>query len=262
MTSLHKGIIRGAKVDGVVFCSPQGEVETEQKVKQTEQDNLKALEDFWVAKGRKEGRDEAYQEGYEAGQAEGLSRGESDGLARGKEEGDATGYERGLEAGREKVAEEFNESIRLFSRATELLGEERENLVEQSRVELIHFCMAVCRSILQRELSDPQAMEQMIGRLIDEARPLAKKGEVEIFLSKEDKDSVDERLSSLTLDEEVRERLTLVVDTQLFRGDCRVETEMGLLNFSIERQLEEVEKKVLEVQPEEVEDAAQPEEGE
>lgn len=251
MTSSHKGIIRGADVDGVVFCSPQGQIESQQEHEKAEKDNLKALEDFWLAKGKQEGREEAFQEGFNAGRKEGTSRGEQEGLAKGREEGDALGYERGLAEGKEAALVELNETISLLHQASSQLTEARESLLHDSRGEIISFAMAVSGKIIQTELRNPEVHQELIERLLVQAKAIGKKDEIELYLSPQGYELLNGKLDALKVEPSLKERLSLLLDEQLPEGNCRIETNMGLLNFSLERQLDELERKVLEVSEEE-----------
>ena len=251
MTLSHKGVIRGADIDGVVFCDPSGKLESPVEQKRQEEEQLKALELFWLSKGREEGKKEGFDEGFSEGEKEGLRKGEESGTAAGKEEGDSAGYERGLKEGREEVEENLKKPLDIVLSIAKEVGEEREQAIEGLRHELIQFCIAICQNLLRRELSNTEVFTELVEELIDQAKPIAKEGDIEISVSTDSFEALQAVLPTLKLDEEFKQRVSLIADPAVMTGDCRIEAGMGLVNFSIERHLAEFERKILEVSSDE-----------
>ena len=94
--SSNKGIIRGAKVNGIVFCSPTGAMEREESIQNHEKENLKTLEDFWFNKGVNEGKKQGFEEGFKEGTDKGIQIGKEQGKSEGLEEGKNQGLEEGF----------------------------------------------------------------------------------------------------------------------------------------------------------------------
>jgi len=122
----------------------------------------------------------------------------------------------------------------------------------------VSFAMTVCESLLRRELKDPDTFCSLVEAILEEARPIAKEGQIEIYLSAEDYASLADSLQQVPALSGVADRLQLQVERGLMQGNCRVETSMGLINFDVARYLNEMETRVLEVSSDPVEESPEP----
>jgi flagellar assembly protein FliH len=244
MTSSHRGIIRGVDTDGVVFCDPSGGLVTREAHERSEKDHLQALEEFWLSKGRQEGRQAGFEEGFQQGHSAGLQEGEQTGSQKGLTEGEALGLEKGLEEGRQEAELQVTEGLALIEKVRGELGIRQEEIIEATRYEIIEFCMAVCRQILRNELSQPDVLKSTVEGLLGQAAGIIKQGQVTVTLSPDDRG-----LLALHF-EEIQTRfpdgIDWVSDPNIVKGDVRVETSSGLVNFSVDRQLQELGQQVLE----------------
>lgn len=100
--------------------------------------------------------------------------GREEGFRLGYEEGRRQGYEEGLARAAAAMSEAEArmrevEAARASLSAT--LAEERAHLVDGARAEIAQLAMAVARRVLERELaSDPEAVSDLVARLLEEAR--------------------------------------------------------------------------------------------
>ncbi len=262
MTSSRKGIIRGEIIDGVTFCSPTGRVETGEVADRREKESLKALEEFWYTKGKKEGQDSGFESGFEEGRSSGYSRGKDDGLRLGKEEGEKLGYDRGLAEGRDESADSVRQAIALLDEAAELFRNERKRLFQNVKPDLIRFALTGCEHILRQKLKEPDVFVKLLDSMIDQALPVFRDSPVTIFLHPNTKQILDERLETVGSKYQIA-HLRWQADTTMTEGNCRIESEEGMLHFHLERQLSELEQKVLEAAetPEANDDSPEDEEG-
>lgn len=251
MTSSPKKIIRGAAVQGVLFCTPTG-ADKEDPVARQESDNLKALEDFWYKKGFEEGQEKGFELGRADGEQEGHRRGLQEGEQRGREEGKQEGYESGLEEGEERVKAEFSDAIARATAAADAVKEYQESLFDEAKAEMVSFALAVCEQVLRTHLSDPDHFKQVVETVIHQAQPVIKDCPVEITFSRDDL----ARLQGSGLDEVLKKHvgdgpsaIRFIAEEGMRSGDCRLETSLGLVNFDIGRILDDLERKVLEVRP-------------
>ena len=252
MTSSHNKIIRGADIDGVVFCTPSGDLDKENPLERQERDNLKTLEEFWRNKGFQEGKEAGFEQGWKEGKSEGYRKGLQEGEAKGREEGKSEGYQKGLKEGEEKVRSELQESIFIMNKGVEQLQEQQKILYEDAKPELVRFALTVCEKVLRRQLEDSDALMTMVNAIFQQARPIMKDVVVDVIFSSEDLAMVEEALRSVTVNE--AKKINFVADESLQRGDIRVETPLGLVNFNLERILCDLEKKTLEVRSETTEE--------
>jgi len=254
MTLSRNKIIRGADIDGVVFCTPGGELEGEDPTERQEKDNLKTLEEFWRSKGEKLGREAGFEQGFSDGEQEGLRKGLKEGEAKGLEEGDAAGYERGLEEGKASVVEQLQETIDLLKSSAEELEQQQKMLYDEATPELVRFSLAVCERALRSHLQDEAAFVDLLKNVFSQARPIMKEVAVDLFLSEEDFAKLQDSFNDFGIDFGEAKNVNLLSDEKLKKGDIKLETPLGLVNFDIDRLLGDLEKKTLEVRVEEDEE--------
>jgi flagellar assembly protein FliH len=216
--------------------------------KDSEQAELKTLEDFWYQKGRQEGQEQGFQEGKQQGDSEGYRRGQEEGLAQGLEQGKQDGWASGYEAGVEESRGELKQQLCTLSAVLKDIKERQALLLEESKAEVLSFCLAVCEQLLRKELQDPAVLQTMIESLITQARPIIADASAQIFLNPADLAALDQYLPDW---QESLTQADFLGDDGILNGDCRIETSMGLINFCIKRQLDALEKRVLEVEPSE-----------
>lgn len=270
MASSHKeetrpaagGIIRGAQVQGVVFCSPGGTLETHDTVAKQEKDQLKGLETYWYSKGIKDGRTAGFEEGFNRGQEEGYKKGSSEGEAKGKKEGLAEGITQGRAEVETEGKDRFDRAIQEAEQIAAKIRDECQGIYDMIRPEIISFSMEVAEAIVRRELKDPTKMKQLIEDLLLQAKPIVTDEPIEVFLSESDYRNLEESLETIKTPHLGTGKIQFIPKGTLSPGDLQIESSLGLLRFDIKRQLADLEAKVLEVGGEEVNDlVASSEEG-
>lgn len=257
-SSTNRGIIRGVDIDKVVFCTPHGETETEESRSQQDKDNLKALEQYWYSKGSKDGHAKGFEEGFEEGKAEGYRLGLKEGNETGREEGLSEGLEKGKTEGMEHAQEELDQLVRPLTKAADCLRQECDSISEALRAELISLVLVVCEQIVRRELSDKEHYCQLIESLLKHASSILKTQSLDLVMAEDDLAFLREGLQTLQIDPELKTKIHLASDPNLERGDCRIETDLGLLNYDVKRQLEGLEKKLLELDHSQEESESEP----
>lgn len=246
MKSSRKRIIRGADVEGIMFCSPQGKLDRENPEGRQEEDSLKALETFWYNKGLKEGKKNGYGEGYSEGEKKGLEEGFQKGLEKGKLEGREEGKEENLHQAKESMEGEFRESLDLLNKASAQMEIEYENFIEKSKAEIKELLIAICRKILQKEIVKEEAILHVIESLLEQAKSIAHGEVVQILLSPEDLDKLEGRLENLDYDKHNITKLHFISDPSISKGSCRIESSLGMINFDIDRELENLKEEIFE----------------
>jgi flagellar assembly protein FliH len=247
MTSSPKKIIRGANVDGVVYCTPSGDVKLRDPAKRQDQEHLKALEAFWQSKGFQEGEKKGYQDGQSQGESAGNEKGFNSGKEQGLEEGQKKGYDEGFAAGEEKVREELEEQISLLLKASGLMKEKQLSFYEDIRPEIISFATAVSECVLRKELSNESRFLETIKELLSQARPVIKDNSVDVVLNIEDHKLLEKHFDKLKESKYDAESLNFISEPSMKKGDCKIESRIGLLNFDIKRILDDLERRALEV---------------
>lgn len=257
MTSSHRdvtkneGIIRGAKVDGVIFCNPTGQSASKATLVAEEKENMKALEDYWYKKGLEEGKKAGYQEGFQKGEEQGFQKGSQEGEEKGRAEGLEEGREKGVSEGKESFLEEGRAAVRSAETLAQSLKMEMRRVMEEIKPELIRFSMVVCESLLKHTLQNPEHLTNLIDQVLDAAQSIIVDQSLSIVLSPEDHKRVDPFIQDVVKNHADLDHISLIADQSLPEGVFRVESTLGLIKWDIHRQLEQIETSVLEAQHQE-----------
>jgi flagellar assembly protein FliH len=218
-----RGIIHNAKVEGSVFYSTTPNPETEEKeISPKKIDSLREAEMNGYRRGLKEG----HQQGYEAGNSEGYD----------------IGYRQGMAA----VQEELKNAVELLKKTSASYQIYQEEMFEQTKPELIRFALAVCEKILRAELSNPKAFITLLEKLYLQAKTILKDAPIAIVLAPADLKMLENNISAAGFTTDELRNANFIADPHIERGNCRLETSFGLLNFDINRLLNNLELKTLE----------------
>ena len=241
MKSSPKRIIRGADVEGIMFCSPSGNLKKNHPEKEQKENDLKALEEFWYQKGLKEGKEKGYQEGLKEGKTLGKKEGFEEGKKEGLEEGKDLGKNSIKEEAFKEAAEEFQNSLQLVQSFTKNLQVERENILDKNRGEIIELCISISEKVLSKELSNKQHLIQTIGNVLSKAKSISHNEAVHIFLSEGDYEKFKGQIEKIHFDHIKSKSLDFASDINVKVNNFRIESSLGILNFDIKRQLELIE---------------------
>lgn len=239
----ERKILRNTSVKGVVFCSPTGQ-ESAADSHDQEARNLKALEDFWHQKGIQEGQEKGFESGLQEGQENGYQKGLEEGSTSGKEEGYEKGLQEGLAKGRAEATAKLEEKMALAVKLGSELQNYRDQLFEDLKPALLGLSIQVCKRILKQELEKPAVMQKLIEELLGQARSFVHEAPVQVVLSPADLDLLDSRLEEVKFDRHSVTELHFVSDN-IPKGNFRIEAAGGLINFNVDRLLNELEKELV-----------------
>ncbi len=157
-----------------------------------------------------------------------------------RERNEREAYQRGLAegtaAGREQAAAELQAVLERLGRSLTTLGALGSRIRAEAESDLLKLAVAIARRVLHRELTlDPESIEGLIHVALEklQARELSRvrvHPDQEAALRK-----CLERFPNAN-------RLELVADPSLHSGDVVFETAQGILDASIESQLQEIER--------------------
>jgi flagellar biosynthesis/type III secretory pathway protein FliH len=156
---------------------------------------------------------------------------------RGVEKGEKIGYERALN--------ETRGLLDLLQTLTQKLLEQKKRLLDRLKPEIIEFAMTLCERIIRKELSQPEAMVKLINALLNGCAPQFRNERVQIILAPEDLAMLEGHLTQIQYDKREITGIFFRADPLIKRGDCRIETQRGLLNYTISRELADLQAKVL-----------------
>lgn len=243
-----KRIIRGTQVEGVVFFDPNSPTSPEVSNETKAQTIAKMHEVLRQKMGENKDYPKELEEIWKEGENEGYRRGLLDGQAQGYEVGKEEAFETGLREGMQKTRNELKHLVQLVNTVALGLATKQEGIFEQIRPEIIKFILNVCEHMLRRSLTDSKSFIQLIELLLHETKSILKDGVITVVMASEDLELFERDLQKLSYDRDEIKKLCFVVDKAIERGNCRVETSLGLVNFDIKRMLADLEKKVLEVE--------------
>jgi flagellar assembly protein FliH len=158
-------------------------------------------------------------------------------------------FERGKEAGEEigyraaiceiKILLELLEKI-----ATKLL-DHKAVLLEKLKPEIIDFSIQLCERVIRKELSHPESLVKLINSLLAICEPEFRQDAIQIVLATDDFLMLEQHLEKVQYDTSSIVSLHFRADSLMKRGDCRIEAQSGLLNYSITRELADLQAKIL-----------------
>lgn len=160
-------------------------------------------------------------------------------VARREEQAYQAGYSKGVAEARQQATAELKPVLEKFSASLNELQLMRRRIRREAERDLVQLAVAIARRILHREITvDPEALlgivkaalERLEGREVDRLR-----------LHPADAELVRPYLEQAGLAERVR----VVPDAHLARGSLLFETSQGSLDASLETQLQEIQRGLL-----------------
>lgn len=171
--------------------------------------------------GLEQGLVEGRQQGQLEGKEEGRKQGHDQGYREGKGAGRKAGYEEGLNQGKTEIEAKLEQLTRVAQTLMGAITQRDQELPEVTS----HLCQQVCEQILRHELeSGAKAIDQYVEAAID-ALPAGEEA-LNIYVSQED-------LAVFQQSENAKDLIDLCrVDTSLKSGECRVNSEHSLVEYS------------------------------
>lgn len=147
-------------------------------------------------------------------------------------------YERGLQDGKNLAERGLLNVFKSLRTAVEGLHTLREKVMRESEDELIRLIMMVSRKVILREVTqDRNILEAVVQRAIAD---ISERDEIIVHLNPDDYSMVTSSGNEYFRKELVMDRMQFKADPAVVIGSCRVETEMGTIDASIDSQLEEI----------------------
>ncbi len=211
-----------ARISAVIAAAEQ---QIEDRVRDTTRRSGEAIE-------------KSYREGLEQGEREGFAKGYGEGLEKGLREGRGRAHEETRIALEERTAT----LVPALESLIEEFGREQRELRDSARQDLLELALEIARRIVRREVEIPPAvvvdtMHAAIDR-IDARRGLV------VEIHPDDRGAAEEFLSRVFGHLEAAESVTIVEHPERSRGGCRVRTECGSIDETIETQFELIEERL------------------
>ena len=120
-----------------------------------------------------------------------------------------------------------------------------EQFLEASKAEITKLIIAICEKILHKKLENTDAFIHIVENLLSKAKSIAHGEHVQILFFPDDLETLENQLKSLDYDKHNITRLDFISDPSVPQGTCRLESSLGLINFDIKRELENLEEELL-----------------
>ena len=151
----------------------------------------------------------------------------------------AKGYEQGERAGTEAAGKRGEAMLRRLSDTLTELTSLRASMIRQTENQIVELALAVARRVVHREVSrDRNLMIAIIRVALDR---LGESAHVTVRLHPEE----FEATGAARVAEFAGSDITFVPDARVGRGGCRVESEMGMLDASVDAQIQEIARALL-----------------
>jgi len=187
-----------------------------------------------LEQGLVEGRQQGRNEGYDAGHDEGYKNGFGEGKAAGNKEGLQAGKKQGLLEGQTDIDAIVADLTRVMRQLQATLNERDEMLPEV----LAAMVAGMCEHVLQSELQyGARNIYQYVKHALDEL-PTGEKN-IHVFIAAKDAEHLQSRL------EASGEEIHYSIDETLTAGECRVESEHSLIEYSTGEHLNQLLERVL-----------------
>jgi flagellar assembly protein FliH len=155
------------------------------------------------------------------------------------------GEERGEKRGYAQALRDTQVLFELLQTLARKLLEKKERLLDELKPEVIEFAIALCERVIRKELSQPEAMVKLINSLLNVCAPQLQHEVLQVVLAPDDLVMLEEHLARIQYDTREIAGISFRADPYIRQGDCRIETQAGLLNYTISRALADLQAKVL-----------------
>lgn len=210
-------IIRGAKIEGIVFYSA-GEQSPSETVSHS------SIEEA-IKKAERDGLEHGQWQGYEAGKSE--------------------GYESGFKQGQKSSQLALSEAVSLLALMASEFKEKQEKVFEELKPDIIKLCLNISETLIKHELADKQRLLNHLISLLTQSQSLLAEATVEVHLSSEDYAMVHSALDQSVSSHDELKAISFISDKNVDKGDCFISSSLGMLNFNIKRLLNDFEVRLL-----------------
>ncbi len=149
----------------------------------------------------------------------------------------AKGYEQGERAGAEAANKRADAMVRRLADTIEELTELRRTMIRETEQQMVRLALAVARRIVRREVAVDSDLTLTLARVALER--LGDSAAVTIRLHPEDHGRLGHKVAA------GGSSVSVVADPGVARGGCRVESDFGFVDASIDAQLGEIARAVL-----------------
>lgn len=153
-------------------------------------------------------------------------------------------FNSGLQEGKNLAERGLVNVFRALRGAAEGLRDLREKVIRESEDELLNLIMMVSRKVILREArADRSILENMVRSAV---AGLSERDSVTIRLNPDDYAMITGGHGDYFRQELKSDQMHFKADAAVLPGDCQIDTEMGTIDASIDAQLDEIHRRLLE----------------
>ncbi len=153
-------------------------------------------------------------------------------------------FNSGLKEGKELAERGLVNVFRALRSSSETIHNLRDKILRESEDELINLVMLVARKVIIHEVTQDRTI--LAGVVQNAIAALSAREEIVVHINPDDYLLVTSGHDQLLHNELINERLLLKPDPTVSSGFCLVETEMGTVDASLEGQLEQIYRSLIE----------------
>lgn len=148
-------------------------------------------------------------------------------------------YARGRRDGLQAAQEQFDTTLETLATALEEVSQLREQLARSSRQDLLRLVMAVAEQVIRREVA---VDSQILLTILDQAlKASVQADQYRIRVNPQDRDRVNEHKPLFLASISGLTNLSIEGDATISPGGCRIESDLGEVDATIESQLETIQ---------------------
>lgn len=153
-------------------------------------------------------------------------------------------FDAGLKEGKELAERGLVNVFRALRGSSEAIYNLREKILRESEDEIIKLIMLVARKVITQEISQDRSI--LAGVVQNAIAGLSAREEITVRISPDDYQLVTSGSDSLLKNELLNDRLLLKPDPSVASGSCLVDTDMGTIDASLDGQLDQLYRTLLE----------------
>jgi flagellar assembly protein FliH len=153
-------------------------------------------------------------------------------------------FNSGLQEGKNLAERGLVNVFRSLRGAAEVIRDLRDKVMRESEDELLNLVMMVSRKVILREAgADRSILESMIRSAV---AGLSERDRITVRLNPDDYALITSGHGEYFHQELKSEQMRFKADAAVLPGNCQIDTEMGTLDASIDAQLDEIHRRLLE----------------
>lgn len=155
-----------------------------------------------------------------------------------------TAFENGLTEGKNLAERGLFNVFKALRTASEGIHTLREKVLRESEDELLNLIIMVARKVILKEVSQDHGI---LSEVVQNALTgLSERDEITVRLNPDDYAQATTGHDDAILKELISDRMSLKPDPTVLSGCCMIDTDMGTINASIDAQLDEIYRRLLE----------------